>query len=174
MPAKYRERGRGDPSCPTAATAILVEGRRPTRALPRPQGGADERDGQPFGTRSRARPAWGRRSSAARAGAGRSARRGDLSQHAVGPRLWRALSDDERLTAPACARTTTGWPREYCAVSRDRLIGMGVIPWTNLDDAWPSSSTARLGLKGVNLACFPTQGVSAARGRPVLGRPPST
>ena len=46
---------------------------------------------------------------------------------------------------------------EYCAVSRDRLIGLGVIPWTNVDDAIAElEHCARLGLKGVNLGVFPS------------------
>src|SRR5207249_10079403 len=46
---------------------------------------------------------------------------------------------------------------EYCAVSRDRLLGLGVIPWTNLDDALAElEHCARLGLKGVNLGVFPS------------------
>ena len=37
----------------------------------------------------------------------------------------------------------------------DRLIGMGVIPWTNVDDAIAElHHCARLGLKGVNLGVF--------------------
>jgi predicted TIM-barrel fold metal-dependent hydrolase len=73
----------------------------------------------------------------------------------VGPRLWRALSDDDVYRASV--RAYNDWlAEEYCAVSRDRLIGMGVIPWTNLDDAVAElEHCARLGLKGVNLGVFP-------------------
>src|SRR4029450_4269863 len=45
---------------------------------------------------------------------------------------------------------------EYCPVSRDRLIGLGVIPWTSVTDALAElEHCARLGLKGVNLGVFP-------------------
>src|SRR5438552_6678154 len=47
---------------------------------------------------------------------------------------------------------------QTCAlpISRDRLIGLGVIPWTNLDDAVAElEHCARLGLRGVNLGVFP-------------------
>jgi predicted TIM-barrel fold metal-dependent hydrolase len=41
-------------------------------------------------------------------------------------------------------------------VSRDRLVGLGVIPWTNLDDAIAElHHCAKLGLRGVNLGVFP-------------------
>jgi len=52
----------------------------------------------------------------------------------MGPRLWRTMKDDEAYRA--AVRAYNDWlGEEYCAVSRDRLIGLGVIPWTNLDDA---------------------------------------
>src|SRR5262249_61848125 len=72
----------------------------------------------------------------------------------VGPRLWRALSDDDVYRA--AVRAYNDWlAEEYCSVSRDRLIGLGVIPWTNLDDALAElERCARLGLKGVNLGVF--------------------
>ena len=48
----------------------------------------------------------------------------------VGPRLWRAMTDDDVYRA--AVRAYNDWlGEEYCAVSRDRLIGLGVIPWTN-------------------------------------------
>ena len=73
----------------------------------------------------------------------------------VGPRLWRALKDDDVYRASV--RAYNDWlAGEYCTVSRDRLIGLGVIPWTNLDDAIAElEHCAKLGLKGVNLGVFP-------------------
>jgi predicted TIM-barrel fold metal-dependent hydrolase len=74
----------------------------------------------------------------------------------VGPRLWRAMTDDDLYRATV--RAYNDWvAEEYSAVSRDRLIGLGVIPWTNLDDALAElHHCARLGLKGVNLGVFPS------------------
>jgi predicted TIM-barrel fold metal-dependent hydrolase len=74
----------------------------------------------------------------------------------MGPRLWRTMKDDEAYRA--AVRAYNDWlGEEYCAVSRDRLIGLGVIPWTNLDDALAElEHCARLGLKGVNLGVFPS------------------
>src|SRR4029079_10474929 len=73
----------------------------------------------------------------------------------MGPRLWRTMTDDDAYCA--AVRAYNDWlGEEYCAVSRDRLIGLGVIPWTNLDDAVAElEHCAKLGLKGVNLGVFP-------------------
>jgi predicted TIM-barrel fold metal-dependent hydrolase len=74
----------------------------------------------------------------------------------LGPRLWRTMSDDDAYRA--AVRAYNDWlGEEYCAVSRDRLIGLGVIPWTNLEDAVAElERCARLGLKGVALGVFPS------------------
>lgn len=46
---------------------------------------------------------------------------------------------------------------EYCAVAPDRLIGVGLIPETGLEDAVTElEHCARAGLKTVNLAAFPS------------------
>jgi predicted TIM-barrel fold metal-dependent hydrolase len=74
----------------------------------------------------------------------------------MGPRLWRSMTDDEAYRA--AVRAYNDWlGEEYCAVSRDRLIGLGVIPWTNVDDAVAElAHCARLGLRGVTLGVFPS------------------
>jgi uncharacterized protein len=74
----------------------------------------------------------------------------------MGPRLWRSMTDDEAYRA--AVRAYNDWlGEEYCAVSRDRLIGLGVIPWTNIDDAVAElAHCATLGLKGVTLGVFPS------------------
>ena len=73
----------------------------------------------------------------------------------VGPRLWRDMADDDAYRA--AVRAYNDWlGEEYCPVSRDRLIGLGVIPWTTVDDAIAElEHCAKLGLKGVNLGVFP-------------------
>lgn len=46
---------------------------------------------------------------------------------------------------------------EYCAIDRDRLIGMGVIPDTGIDDAMTELEHCHnVGLKGVALDAFPS------------------
>jgi predicted TIM-barrel fold metal-dependent hydrolase len=74
----------------------------------------------------------------------------------LGPRLWRTMADDDAYLA--AVRAYNDWlGEEYCAVSRDRLIGLGVVPWTNIDDAVAElERCARLGLKGVALGVFPS------------------
>ena len=74
----------------------------------------------------------------------------------MGPRLWRLMTDDAAYRA--AVRAYNDWlAEEYCAVSRDRLIGLGVIPWTTLDDAVAElEHCARLGLRGVALGVFPS------------------
>jgi predicted TIM-barrel fold metal-dependent hydrolase len=74
----------------------------------------------------------------------------------VGPRLWRGIADADLYRA--VVRAYNDWlAEEYCAVSRDRLIGLGVIPWTNIDDAIAElDHCAQLGLKGVTLGVFPS------------------
>jgi uncharacterized protein len=73
----------------------------------------------------------------------------------VGPRLWRSIADEDVYRATV--RAYNDWlGEEYCPVSRDRLIGLGVIPWTNLDDAIAElHHCKKLGLPGVNLGVFP-------------------
>jgi predicted TIM-barrel fold metal-dependent hydrolase len=74
----------------------------------------------------------------------------------VGPRLWATMTDREAYRA--VFRAYNDWlAEEYCAVSRDRLLGLGVIPWTGVDDAIAElQHCARTGLKGVMLGVFPS------------------
>lgn len=74
----------------------------------------------------------------------------------AGPGLWRNMKNDDAYTA--AIRAYNDWlGEEYCAGAPDRLIGMAVIPWTNLDDAIAELNHAReLGLKGVMLGVFPS------------------
>lgn len=72
-----------------------------------------------------------------------------------GPSLWRNISDDDAYLA--VVRAYNDWlAEEYCSVAPDRLIGLGVIPWTNADDAVAEMEhCAKLGLRGVVLGVFP-------------------
>ena len=74
----------------------------------------------------------------------------------VGPALWRNMQDDAAYRA--AVRAYNDWlAEEYCPVAPDRLIGMAVIPWTNLDDALAElTHAAETGLKGVMLGVFPS------------------
>ena len=158
MPARYRDKAPRTIKLPDGGDALLVEGQAP---YPAPfldlRAGRTNETWQPFGA-----------TVDDTAGNGPPEQRlheQDMDGlHAevlfpnmqVGPRLWRTMSDDDAYRA--AVRAYNDWlGEEYCPVSRDRLIGLGVIPWTTLDDALAElQHCARLGLKGVNLGVFPS------------------
>ena len=74
----------------------------------------------------------------------------------AGPVFWRNISHDE--VYKAVIRGYNDWlAEEYCAVAPDRLIGMGVMPITNVDDAIAEMTHCKkLGLKGVQLGALPS------------------
>jgi len=74
----------------------------------------------------------------------------------AGPVIWRSIKHDE--VYKAVIRAYNDWLAEdYCPVAPDRLIGMGVIPQTNIDDAIAElEHCAKKGLKGVVLGNFPS------------------
>ena len=157
MPAALRERAPRTIKLPDGGDAIVIEGQPP---YPVPfldlRAGRTNENWQPFGV-----------TVDDTAGVGPPEQRlreqdedGLLAEvlfpnMQVGPRLWRALEDDDVYRASV--RAYNDWlAEEYCTISRDRLIGLGVIPWTNLADAIIElEHCARLGLKGVNLGVFP-------------------
>ena len=73
----------------------------------------------------------------------------------AGPVFWRNIAHDE--VYKAVIRGYNDWlGEEYCSVAPDRLIGMGVIPITNVDDAIAEMKHCKkLGLKGVLLGGLP-------------------
>jgi predicted TIM-barrel fold metal-dependent hydrolase len=73
----------------------------------------------------------------------------------AGPAFWRNISHDE--VYKSVIRAYNDWLAEdYCAVAPDRLIGMGVMPISNVDDAVAElTHCAELGLKGVLLGALP-------------------
>ena len=74
----------------------------------------------------------------------------------AGPVFWRNISHDE--VYKAVIRGYNDWlAEEYCAVAPDRLIGMGVIPITNVDDAIAEMAHCKkLGLKGILMGALPS------------------
>ncbi len=74
----------------------------------------------------------------------------------AGPVFWRNIAHDE--VYKAVIRGYNDWlGEEYCAVAPDRLIGMGVIPITNVEDAIAEMKHCKkLGLKGVLLGGLPS------------------
>ena len=74
----------------------------------------------------------------------------------AGPVFWRNIAHDEPYKA--VIRGYNDWlGEEYCAVAPDRLIGMGVIPITNVEDAIAEMKHCKkLGLKGILLGGLPS------------------
>ena len=73
-----------------------------------------------------------------------------------GPAFWRNVTDD--TVYKAVVRAYNDWlAEECCAVAPDRLIGLGVMPWTNAEDmVTEMEHCAKLGLKGVVLGVLPS------------------
>lgn len=73
----------------------------------------------------------------------------------VSPRMWRALPDEGYKTLVRSYNEFLG--DEYCAVAPARLLAMGVVPTTGVDDAIAEMEYCkRAGLRGVALSAFPS------------------
>ena len=73
-----------------------------------------------------------------------------------GPWLWRSVPDDEPYVA--IVQAYNDWlAQEYCAVAPQRLIGLGIVPMSNINDAVAETQRcAKLGLPGMLLSAFPS------------------
>lgn len=73
----------------------------------------------------------------------------------VGPGFWRGIRNDDAYKA--VVRAYNDWLGEdYCSFAPERLIGVGIIPITNIDDAVSElRHCAGLGLKAVEIDNFP-------------------
>jgi predicted TIM-barrel fold metal-dependent hydrolase len=73
----------------------------------------------------------------------------------AGPGLWRNIADDAAYLA--ATRAYNDWlGEEYCTVNPNRLLGLGVMPMTTIEDSLKElEHCATLGLKGVVLSAFP-------------------
>ena len=73
----------------------------------------------------------------------------------AGPGLWRNIADDAAYLA--AIRAYNDWLAEdYCAVNPKRLLGLGVMPMTTLEDSLNElEHCVTLGLRGVLLSSFP-------------------
>ena len=73
----------------------------------------------------------------------------------AGPAFWRNIAMT-RSTGQSSAPTTIGSARNIVRWRPDRLIGMGVMPITNVDDAVAEMKhCAKMGLKGILLGALP-------------------
>jgi predicted TIM-barrel fold metal-dependent hydrolase len=74
------------------------------------------------------------------------------------PTLWDAIKllDDNELKL-ACVRAYNDWIAEFCSFAPDRLIGLGKVPTTTVDDAVAEVHRVKsLGLRGLVLDAFPS------------------
>jgi predicted TIM-barrel fold metal-dependent hydrolase len=76
--------------------------------------------------------------------------------HGSYPVYWHGISDDEAYKA--VIRAYNEWlAEEYCAYNPIRLLAMGIIPDTGVDDAIAEMEYClKIGLKGINLHRFPS------------------
>ena len=158
VPAKYRDRAPRSVPLPDGGDGLLIEGQPLLE-----QNFIDLRAGRASGEWS---PIGAKVDDAAGTGsAEQRLREQDTDGLAAevlypnmvaGPVLWRNITHDEPYKA--MVRAYNDWlGEEYCSVDRDRLIGMGVLPWTSVDDAIEEMEhCAKLGLKGVMLGTLPS------------------
>jgi predicted TIM-barrel fold metal-dependent hydrolase len=73
----------------------------------------------------------------------------------VGPGFWRGIQNDDAYKA--VVRAYNDWlAEEYCSFSPQRLIGVGVIPITDIDDAVTElEHCQKIGLNAVAIDSFP-------------------
>lgn len=73
-----------------------------------------------------------------------------------GPKLWRKISNNDAYKS--VVRAYNDWlAQDYCATAPDRLLGVGTIPWTGVDDAIAEMQHCKdLGLKLVVIGVFPS------------------
>jgi uncharacterized protein len=156
VPAQHRERVPRLIRLPDGGDAWLVEG-RPLREVPSDLYGGKGREvwrpfGQNYATTAGTGPPEQRLREQDRDGIDAEV----LFPGISGPPMWRSIQDDDAYLAVVRAYNDF-LALDYCAVAPDRLIGLGVIPWTGVADAVAElERCARLGLKGVVLGVLPS------------------
>ncbi len=157
VPERYRERAPHTVRLPDGGDALLIEGQPLLEAnFLDLRAGRAEGSWQPFGLR--VADAAGTGSPEQRvAEQDRDGLDAEVLFPAMvaGPVFWRNITHD--AVYRAVIRGYNDWlAEEYCAVAPDRLIGVGVIPITNVEDAIAEMQHCkRLGLKGVLLGALP-------------------
>ena len=158
IPKQYRDRAPRTVQVPGGGDAVLIEGRPLMEAnFLDLRAGRGEGQWQPFGIKVEDA-----------AGTGSPEQRVQeqdqdgleaevlFTAMVAGPVLWRNIGHDE--VYKSLVRAYNDWlVEDYCSVAPDRLIGLGVIPWTNVDDAIAEMEhCAKKGLKGVVMGVFPS------------------
>ncbi|MEA2639006.1 MAG: hypothetical protein QOF51_400 [Chloroflexota bacterium] len=156
MPERYRERAPRTVRLDDGSDAWMVEG-LPLRQVPFDLYGGKGRDswkpfGQAYETTRGTGPAAQRIEEQDVDGIDAEVLFAGIS----GPSMWKAITDENVYRAVVRAYNDF-FGEEYCAVDRDRLLGMGQIPVTGVDDAIAEMEyCAKLGLKGIQLSTFPS------------------
>lgn len=154
-PAKFRDRAPRLLKLPNGGDAVLIEN-RPLSVLGLAVTGKPYQEYRPTGVNYEGNPGTGspeqRLSEQERDGV-------DAEVMFTGPgmvRFWRGIEEDAAFNAVVHAYNEF-LAEEYCAVARDRLLAMAVIPTTGVESAIKEMEyCARAGLKGVMLANFPS------------------
>lgn len=158
IPAKYRELAPRTTTLADGSDAIVMTGSAPFKVnYIDLRGGRKAEDWQPVGVKVENTPGIGPPTQrVAEQDADGLLAEVLFPNMVVGPALWRNMKDDAAYSA--AVRAYNDWlAEEYCPTAPDRLIGMAVIPWTNLDDALAElNHAAKIGLKGVMLGVFPS------------------
>ena len=156
VPEKFRERAPRLIKTATGGDAWVIEGSA-AREVPSDLYGGKGRDHwQPFGQTYEGTPGTG----SPRQRVEEQDRDGIDAEvlypcQVGGPWLWRNIPDNDAYLS--IVRGYNDWlAEEYCAEAPDRLIGLGIIPMTKVDDAVAEMQhCANLGYKGVLLSAFP-------------------
>lgn len=153
--AKFRDRAPRLVKLPNGGDAILIEN-RPLSVVGLAVTGKPYQEYRPTGVNYEGSPGTGspeqRLSEQEKDGV-------DAEVMFTGPgmvRFWCGIQEDAAFNAVVHAYNEF-LAEEYCAVARDRLLAMGVIPTTGVESAIKEMEyCARAGLKGVMLANFPS------------------
>ncbi len=158
VPAEHRDRAPKVVRLPDGGDAWLVEG-IPLREVPSDLYGGKGRDAwRPIGQAYETTPGTGTPEQRVREQDQDDIDAEVLFPGVSGPSLWRNIADDDAYKAVVRAYNDY-LGEEYCPVAPDRLIGLGVIPWTGVDDAIAEMEhCAKMGLRGVCLGAFPSGG----------------
>lgn len=156
VPQKYRERAPRLIRMATGGDAWVIEGQAAKEAPSDLYGGKGRDNWRPFGQTYMGTPGTGSAEQRVE-----EQKRDGIDAEVLyppqvgGPWFWRNIKDDDAYKA--VVRAYNAWlAEEYCAVSPDRLIGLGILPMTQVDDAVAEMEhCANLGFKGVLLSAFP-------------------
>ncbi|HEY7065680.1 MAG TPA: amidohydrolase family protein [Chloroflexota bacterium] len=156
VPAQHRARAPRLIRLPDGGDAWLIEG-RPLREVPSDlYGGKGRERWLPYGQSYETTPGTGPAKQRLREQDEDGIDAEVLFPGASSPSMWRSITDDDAYKAVLRAYNDF-LAEDYCAAAPDRLIGLGMIPWTGVDKAIAEMEHCkRQGLKGVMLGAYPS------------------